>query len=181
MCGYARWGEIAPPNRTPYRRGGPITRGWSRDSLAFHRLRVPLSTEARQWIFLAFFFGREILRKFWWEFCRFFREQKRTQEGCGGLRGENPGAFPKARPIFQQPFSLPENAQPLTGIAFCAAGKSVNNFPAASKFAGKPFQQRISDSHSLLEYFADFYKGWKIWGFETLGGVSVKSLLMGFS
>ena len=36
----------------------------------------------------------------------------KTQEGCGGLRRENPGAFPKARPIFQQPFSqkglLPE-------------------------------------------------------------------------
>ena len=31
-----------------------------------------------------------------------------TQEGCGGLRGGNPAAFPKSRPIFQQPFSLPE-------------------------------------------------------------------------
>ena len=54
--------------------------------------------------------------------------------------------------IFQQPFSLPENAQTLAGIAFCAAGKSRNNFPAASKFAGKLCQQRISDSHSLLEF-----------------------------
>ena len=27
------------------------------------------------------------------------------QKGCGGLGGENPGAFPKAEPIFQQPFS----------------------------------------------------------------------------
>ena len=35
---------------------------------------------------------------------------RETQEGCGGLRGENPRAFPKAGPIFQQPFSLPENA-----------------------------------------------------------------------
>ena len=68
------------------------------------------------------------------------------------LRGENPGAFPKAGPIFQQPFSLPENAQTLAGIAFGAAGKSVKNFPAASKFAGKLFQQGISDSHSLLEF-----------------------------
>ena len=76
---------------------------------------------------------------------------RRTQEGCGGLGAENPAAFPQARPIFQQPFSLPENAQTLAGIAFRAAGKSVKNFPAASKFAGKPFQQRISDSHSLLE------------------------------
>ena len=45
-----------------------------------------------------------------------------------GVRGENPGAFPKGRPIFQQPISLPENAQTLAGIALCAAGTSVNNF-----------------------------------------------------
>ena len=77
---------------------------------------------------------------------------RRTHEGCGGLGGENPAAFPQARPIFQQPFSLPESAQTLAGIAFRAAGKSGNHFPAASKFAGKPFQQRISDSHSLLEF-----------------------------
>ena len=76
---------------------------------------------------------------------------RRTQEGCGGLGRENPAAFPKTGPIFQQPFSLPESAQTLAVIAFRAAGKSGNNFPAASKFAGKPFQQRISDSHSLLE------------------------------
>ena len=65
---------------------------------------------------------------------------------------ENPGTFPKAGPIFQQPFSLPENAQTLAGIAFRAAGKLVNHFPAASKFAGRFFQQGISDSHSLLEF-----------------------------
>ena len=34
-------------------------------------------------------------------------------DGCGGLGGENPGAFPKARPIFQKPLSLPESAQTL--------------------------------------------------------------------
>ena len=77
---------------------------------------------------------------------------RRTQEGCGGLGGENPAAFPKGRPIFQQPFSLPESAQTLAGIAFRAAGKSVRNFPAASKFARELFQQRTSDSHSLLEF-----------------------------
>ena len=65
--------------------------------------------------------------------------------------GANP-AFPKARPIFQQPFSLPESAQSLAGTAFRAAGKSGKNFPAAPKIAGKPFQQGISDSHSLLEF-----------------------------
>ena len=75
-----------------------------------------------------------------------------AQEGCGGLGGENPAAFPQARPIFQQPFSLPESAQTLAGIAFRAAGKSGNHFPAALKFAGKPFQQGTSDSHSLLEF-----------------------------
>ena len=85
---------------------------------------------------------------------RYFRDVsfRRTQEGCGGLGGENPAAFPQARPIFQQPFSLPESAQTLAGIAFRAAGKSGNHFPAAPKFAGKPFQQGISDSHSLLEF-----------------------------
>ena len=40
----------------------------------------------------------------------------------------------------------------MAGIAFRAAGKSVRNFPAASKFARKLFQQGISDSHSLLEF-----------------------------
>ena len=35
----------------------------------------------------------------------------------------NPAAFPKARPIFQQPFSLPESAQTLAGIAFRACWK----------------------------------------------------------
>ena len=68
------------------------------------------------------------------------------------IRGENPGAFPKAGPIFQQPFPLPENAQTLAGIALGAAGKSVKNFPAASKFARKRFRQGISDIHSLLEF-----------------------------
>ena len=57
---------------------------------------------------------------------------RRTQEGCGGLGG----AFPQVRPIFQQPFSLPENAQTLAGIAYHAAGKSGNHFPAESRFAG---------------------------------------------
>ena len=82
---------------------------------------------------------------------------RRTQEGCGGLRGENPAAFPKARPIFQQPFSLPESAQTLAGIAFRAARKSARNFPAASKFARKLVQQGISDSHSLLEFLINIF------------------------
>ena len=56
---------------------------------------------------------------------------------------EDPGAFRKVGPIFQQPFSLPESAQALAGIARRAAGKSGKNNQTASKFAGKPFQQGI--------------------------------------
>ena len=48
---------------------------------------------------------------------------QKTQEGYGGLGGENPGAFLKVGPIFQQPFSLLESAQTLAGVAFRAARK----------------------------------------------------------
>ena len=57
----------------------------------------------------------------------------------------------QAGPIFQQPLSLPESAQTLAGIASRAARRSGKNFPAASRFAGKRFQQGILDSHSPLE------------------------------
>ena len=77
---------------------------------------------------------------------------RKTQEGCGGLRGEIQERSRSRFRFFQQPFALPENAQTLAGIAFRAAGKSVENFPAASKFAGKLYQQGISDSHSLPEF-----------------------------
>ena len=59
-------------------------------------------------------------------------------------------------PIFQQPFSLPERAQTLAGIASRAAGESGKNFPAASAFADKtlpaknfiqPQPSRVSDKH----------------------------------
>ena len=60
--------------------------------------------------------------------CTLFRE---TQEGCGGLRGENPGAFPKAELIFQQPCSLPESAQTLAG----------NSISCCQKIGEKLFQQ----------------------------------------
>ena len=56
---------------------------------------------------------------------------RKTQEACGGLGGENPGAFLKAKP-------LPKSAQTLPGIALRAVGKSGNHFPAASKIAGNP-------------------------------------------
>ena len=77
---------------------------------------------------------------------------RRTQEGCSGLGEENPGASPKAGPMFQQPLSSPESAQTLAGIAFRAAGKLGTNFPAASTFARRPLQQGISDNHSLLNF-----------------------------
>ena len=67
---------------------------------------------------------------------------RRTQEGCGGLGGENPAAFPQARPIFQQPFSLLENAQTLAGIAFRAAGKSANNFSSSVEVCPKTLPAR---------------------------------------
>ena len=82
---------------------------------------------------------------------------RKTQEGCDGLGGENPAAFPKAGPIFQQPFSLPESAQTLAGIAFRAAGQSGKHFPEASKFAGTLFQQGILDSHRLLEFSDEWF------------------------
>ena len=57
--------------------------------------------------------------------------------------------------------SVPEGAASfpaaafLAGVEFRAAGKSGKNFPAASRFAGKPFQQGISDSHSLFEFLRE--------------------------
>ena len=56
--------------------------------------------------------------------------EEKTQEGCGGLGGENAGVFPKAGLLFQQLFSLPESVQTLAGIAIRAARKSGKNFPA---------------------------------------------------
>ena len=78
---------------------------------------------------------------------------RKTQEGCAGLRRENPGAFPKARPIFQQPFALPENAQILAGIAFCAAGEWVKNFPAVSKLPENFSSRTATAFSSFLSYY----------------------------
>ena len=72
---------------------------------------------------------------------RLWRSQKRKSR-----------SIPEGKADFPAKFSLPENVQTLAGIAFCAAGKSVKNFPAASKVAGELFQQGILDSHSLLEF-----------------------------
>ena len=62
---------------------------------------------------------------------------------------------PKAGPIFQQAFSLPENAQTLAGIAFRAAGKSGNNFPAASKLP----ENFSSSEFRTAAAFSSFLKG----------------------
>ena len=59
---------------------------------------------------------------------------------------------------------VPKPWQGIPDSIFCATGKSGKNFPAASKFAGKPFQQGILDSHSLLE-FSDH---WFFFGFPWL-------------
>ena len=48
--------------------------------------------------------------------------RKKAQQGCGGLGGDNPGAFPKAGPIFQLPFFS------------CLKDGSGKKFPAASFF-----------------------------------------------
>ena len=71
---------------------------------------------------------------------------KRLLCNLAGLRGENPGAFPK---FCQQPLSLPERAQTLPGKTFRAAGTPERSSPA---LAGKPFKQGILDRHSLLEF-----------------------------
>ena len=63
------------------------------------------------------------------------RYYSKNQEGCGSLGGEYLGAFLKVGPIFQQPFSLPESAQTLAGIALRAAGRV---FSVATNFAKIP-------------------------------------------
>ena len=64
---------------------------------------------------------------------------RRTQEGCGCLGGANPAAFPQARPIFQQPFSLPESAQTFAGIAFGACRKIGEEFSSSVEICRKTF------------------------------------------
>ena len=50
-------------------------------------------------------------------------------------------SVPEGKADFPAAMFLAESAQSLAGTAFRAAGKSVKNFPAASKFAGKLVQQ----------------------------------------
>ena len=92
---------------------------------------------------------------------------RKTQEGCGSLRGENLGAFPKAGPIFQQP--LCRKCPNLGRDIISCCRKSVKNFPAASKFAGNVFQQGISDSHGLLD-FSELTRKSHPWTNTSVGG-----------
>ena len=75
-----------------------------------------------------------------------------------GLRHLRSVTFSSALPPFTAAqVSLPESTQTLAVIASCAAGDSGRNLPAASTLAGKPFQQEISDSLSLLSSFLTFF------------------------
>ena len=133
---------------------------------------APSPLEALHWIFFCFFSSisvqfsktsptksgessekiqwrksRQILSRLWlsWFFSALKRRLWRSQRRKSSSVPAEAANFPAA--VF-----LAGSAQTLAGIAFRAAGKSENHFPAASKFAGKPFQQGISDSHSLLEF-----------------------------
>ena len=68
---------------------------------------------------------------------------QKAQEGCGGLRGENPGALQKARSTFQQPFPCRKCPNLGRDRSLCCR-KAVNNFPAATNF-GQPQPSRVSD------------------------------------
>ena len=81
-------------------------------------------------------------------FAHFQKNSKRLRR----CRRRKSSIVPECGADFPAAIFLAGNAQTLAGIAFRAAEKSGTHFPAASKFAGKLFQQRISDSQSLLEF-----------------------------
>ena len=61
-----------------------------------------------------------VLRETWWLVSQIPEKLKKAV----AVGGENPGVFPNEGAIFQLPFSLPESAQTLAGIALRAAFKS---------------------------------------------------------
>ena len=61
------------------------------------------------------------------------RPIRKTQEGCGGLGGENPERSRRQGRFSSSQSSLPESAQTFSGIAFRAAGKSGNRFQRKTK------------------------------------------------
>ena len=69
---------------------------------------------------------------------------RKTQEGYGGLGGENPGAFQKSGEDFRAAIFLAGKCSNLGGDSIWCCWKS--------KFGGKLCQQGLSDSHSLLEF-----------------------------
>ena len=61
----------------------------------------------------------------------------------------NPGAFPKAGPIFQQPLSLLESVQTVAGIALCAAGESGKNFQQRRNLPENPSRKSFRTATTL--------------------------------
>ena len=59
-------------------------------------------------------------------------------EGCGGLRGESPGAFPKAGRFSSSRFPC----QKLAEIAFCAAGKFGEGFSSSVEILLENFSSK---------------------------------------
>ena len=89
-------------------------------------------------------------------------EAKKNSRRLWRSQRRKSSSVPAGAANFPAAVSLPESAQTLAAIALRAAGKSETHFPAASKFAGKPFQQGISDSHSLLEFSERHEVQWEV-------------------
>ena len=82
--------------------------------------------------------------------------------------------FLKAGPIFQQPsISLAGKVQNLEGMAFRAAGKSVKNFPAAPKLAGKFFSSKEFRTATAFSSFLSSLRAQRLknfnlsWNFQS--------------
>ena len=85
------------------------------------------------------------------ELSAFFSTQK-TQEGCGGLSGENPGAFPKAGADFPAAIFLAGKCPNLGRHSISCCWKIGEEFSSSVEICQEAFQQGISDSHILLEF-----------------------------
>ena len=87
-----------------------------------------------------------------------FPQIRKSQEGCGGLRGEHPGAFPKAGPIFQQP--LPENARgPPKGVGHGGGRWKLNQ--VFSRFFKNPERTRLKPGKNPVRTRKKTC--WKMW------------------
>ena len=86
-------------------------------------------------------------------------------------QGRKSRSVPEGGADFPAAIFLAEKSPNLGRNRIRAAGKSVKSFPAAPKFASKLFHQRVSDSHSLLE-FSDPRVGvsrWRRWWWSCIG------------